>query len=160
VFHLQIKDFTNKVCEQIKYKPIRQEICEEIENHINEEKENYISDGMEEYEAEQLAIEQMGDAAVIGKSLNKIHKPRMNIKLLFITIILLGFGFLVGYIDYYNKWKVNCITIILCMVPCILIYFFDYRKLQKHSNLMYGIATIILIFCIINKVRNNAKQDN
>ena len=42
MFHLQIKEFLNTVCEQIKYKPIRNSISEELENHIEESKENYI----------------------------------------------------------------------------------------------------------------------
>ena len=36
VFHLQTNEFLNKVCEQIKYKPIRNEISQELENHIEE----------------------------------------------------------------------------------------------------------------------------
>ena len=53
MFHLQIKEFLNNVCEQIKYKPIRNEIAEELENHIKEAKENYIQEGIEEIEAEE-----------------------------------------------------------------------------------------------------------
>ena len=56
MFHLQIKEFLNTVCEQIKYKPIRNSISEELENHIEESKENYIRDGLEEKEAEEKAI--------------------------------------------------------------------------------------------------------
>ena len=33
---MQIKDFLNSVCEQIKYKPIRESISEELKNHIEE----------------------------------------------------------------------------------------------------------------------------
>ena len=51
MFHLQIKEFLNTVCEQIKYKPIRNSISEELENHIEESKENYIEEGMQEEEA-------------------------------------------------------------------------------------------------------------
>ena len=64
---MQIKEFLNTVCEQIKYKPIRNSISEELENHIEESKENYIRDGLEEKEAEEKAIVQMGNAEEIGK---------------------------------------------------------------------------------------------
>ena len=50
---MQIKEFLNAVCEQIKYKPIRNSISEELENHIEESKENYIEEGMQEEEAEE-----------------------------------------------------------------------------------------------------------
>ena len=42
---MQTKEFLNNVCEQIKYKPIRNSISEELENHIEESKENYIEEG-------------------------------------------------------------------------------------------------------------------
>ena len=57
---MQIKEFLNNVCEQIKYKPIRSEISEELENHIKESKENYIIEGLDEKVAEEKAIKQMG----------------------------------------------------------------------------------------------------
>ena len=107
MFHLQTKEFLSKVCEQIKYKPIRSEISEELENHIQELKESYIQEGIQEYEAEEKAITQMGQAEEIGKRLNKIHKPKMNLQLLMLTLILLGFGFLLTHIDNADAWKSN-----------------------------------------------------
>ena len=69
---MQIKEFLDSVCEQIKYKPIRENIAEELKNHIEESKENYMREGLEETIAEEKAIEQMGEAQEIGKKLNKI----------------------------------------------------------------------------------------
>lgn len=158
MFHLQIKEFLNNVCEQIKYKPIRSEISEELENHIKESKENYIIEGLDEKVAEEKAIKQMGDAEKIGKKLNKIHKPKINVQLLILAIILLEFSFLVSYIEPTDKWKLNLITIILSMIPCVIIYFFNYRKIKKYSNLLYGIATIILLYSMSDAVRNNSSS--
>ena len=36
---MQINEFLNSVCEQIKYKPIRSTIAEELKNHIEDKKE-------------------------------------------------------------------------------------------------------------------------
>lgn len=152
---MQIKEFLNNVCEQIKYKPIRNEISKELENHINETKENYIEKGMEENEAEEKAIKQMGSAEDIGKKLNKIHKPKFNVQLLILLFILLEFGFLVNYLDHTDKWKMNLIVIVLSVIPFLLIYFFDYRKLQKYSNLIYAIPTVMIIYSMIDAVRND-----
>lgn len=152
---MQIKEFLNNVCEQIKYKPIRNEISEELENHINETKENYIEEGMEEKEAEEKAINQMGNAEEIGKRLNKIHKPKFNLQLLILVFILLEFGCIVSNLDYSDKYKINLIVIILSIIPFLLIYFFDYRKLQKYSNLIYSIPTVMIIYSMIDAVRND-----
>ena len=102
MFHLQIKEFLDSVCEQIKYKPIRKNISEELQNHIEESKENYIKEGLEEQVAEEKAIKQMGEAQEIGKKLNKIHRPKLDWKLLLILMILLCFSGLVVLIKSRN----------------------------------------------------------
>ena len=95
---MQIKEYLNKICEQIKYKPVREEISKEIEDHINDIKEDLIKDGANETTAEIKAINQMGNAEEIGRKLNKIHKPKLDWKLLIITFVLICFGFVVSFI--------------------------------------------------------------
>lgn len=158
---MQIKEFLDNVCEQIRYKPIRNEIAEELENHIIETKENYIEDGIEEKIAEQRAVEQMGDAVDIGKRLNKIHKPKLEWKLLINTIVLLGFGLLVavtrninyevglyqnGYERLFNAPIIFSISCIIGILLSIGVYFSNYKKLQKYATITYIFATIIGIF--------------
>lgn len=88
---MNIKEFLYKVCNEIKYIPIRKSISEELELHIQDIKENYINNGMQEVEAEEKAISQMGVAEDIGKALNKIHKPKLDWMLLLLILILVGF---------------------------------------------------------------------
>ena len=88
---MQIREFLENVCEQIKYKPIRNEISEELKDHIEENMEAYVLEGVQEKEAEEKAIEQMGNAEEIGKKLNKIHRPKLDWKLLIIVIAVLCF---------------------------------------------------------------------
>ena len=155
---MQIKEFLNNVCEQIKYKPIREEIAKELENHIEESKENYIKEGMEEKVAEEKAIKQMGEAEEIGKGLNKIHRPKLDWKLLLILGILLCFGFLVVFIRIENgiEGLVNSSDIgkyltflIIGIILGIIIYFFDYRRLSKYSNIIYLIATGLIVWALL-----------
>lgn len=156
---MQIKEFLNAVCEQIKYKPIRNSISEELENHIEESKENYIEEGMQEEEAEEKAITQMGNAEEIGKKLNKIHKPKLDWKLLIILIILLGFGFLVAFTrtcnivtDGYNSmnfFERYIISLIVGSILGICVYFIDYTKIIKYSNIFYIIATLFIVYSFI-----------
>ena len=84
-----INEFLNNVCEKIKYKPIRNEISEELKNHIDEQKEVFIQSGIEENVAEEKAIENMGNAEELGKKLNKIHRPKLDWKLVLLILILL-----------------------------------------------------------------------
>ena len=165
MFHLQIKEFLNTVCEQIKYKPIRNSISEELKNHIEESKENYIRDGLEEKEAEEKAIVQMGNAEEIGKKLNKIHKPKLDWKLLIILIVLLGFGFLVAFTrasnivsDGYNNNNYierYVSALIVGSIFSIFIYFVDYTKIMKYSNIFYIIATLVIVYSFLFGININ-----
>jgi len=159
---LQIKEFLNTVCEQIKYKPIRNSISEELENHIEESKENYIRDGLEEKEAEEKAIVQMGNAEEIGKKLNKIHKPKLDWKLLIILIVLLGFGFLVAFtretkiVSYKFDFIARYISsAIVGGILSIFIYFIDYTKIKKYSNIFYIIATLFMVYSLLFGIKIN-----
>ena len=159
---MQIKEFLNAVCEQIKYKPIRNSISEELENHIEESKENYIRDGLEEKEAEEKAITQMGNAEEIGKKLNKIHKPKLDWKLLIILIVLLGFGFLVAFtretkiVSYKFDFIARYISsAIVGGILSIFIYFIDYTKIKKYSNIFYIIATLFMVYSLLFGIKIN-----
>ncbi len=159
---MQIKEFLNTVCEQIKYKPIRNSISEELENHIEESKENYIEEGMQKEEAEEKAITQMGNAEEIGKKLNKIHKPKLDWKLLIILIVLLGFGFLVAFtretkiVSYKFDFIARYISsAIVGGILSIFIYFIDYTKIKKYSNIFYIIATLFMVYSLLFGIKIN-----
>ena len=153
---MDIKIFLDKVCNEIRYKPVRKEIAEELENHIDELKEIYIEKGFHENQAEEKAIEQMGKAEEIGKKLNKIHKPKLDWKLLILIIILIGYGVTISILkqSLNNTYIQNTIIhIVIGSILGIIIYFLDYRKIKKYSNLIYILATIIMILPFIG-VRN------
>lgn len=155
---MQIKEFLDSVCEQINYKPIRENIAEELKDHIEESKENYMREGLEETIAEEKAIEQMGEAQEIGKKLNKIHKPKLDWKLLLIVCVLLCFGFLVVQIRIENSLEFYSTQIsiskyifflIIGIALGIAIYFIDYTKLSKYPNIFYLIATGTIIYALV-----------
>lgn len=149
MFLLQIKEFLNHVCEQIQYKPVQNDIAEELKSHVEDLKKEFMLEGMEEKEAEKKAVEQMGNAEEIGKKLNQIHRPKLDWKLLLITCVLLVFGALVVLIRKGEYSTSNYgLTLILGVVFSAVIYFLDYRKIFKVSNYLYGIATLIMILVL------------
>lgn len=161
---MQIKEFLDCVCEQIKYKPVRENIAEELQSHIEESKENYMQEGLEEQIAEEKAIKQMGKAQEIGKKLNKIHRPKLDWKLTLIFIILLCFSGLVVFIKSRNdielfgaegeSIKKFIRFVIMGIMLSIPIYFVNYTKISKYSNLLYLLATLSIVWagCLINGI--------
>ena len=150
---MKINTFLDSVCNEIRYKPIRKDIAEELKNHINELKSDYIDKGLEDNEAEDKAVEQMGEPKEIGLKLNKIHKPKLDWKLLIIMIITLGFGLLVTFTKAKSNTSLDVMTkyiffIFIGLVLSVICYFVDYRKLLNHSNKIFIIASLIIIFSI------------
>ena len=150
---MDIKNFLDKVCGEIKYRPVRKGICEELKSHIQEIKEEYTNKGIPENEAEEKAVFQMGVPEEIGRKLNKIHKPKLDWKLLLLMVILMGFGVFVAILKQQNM-NDNYIgnTIIYMTIGTILsigIYFFDYKLLKKYSTVIYIIASILMILPMI-----------
>ena len=150
---MDIKNFLDKVCGEIKYRPVRKGICEELKSHIQEIEEEYTNKGIPENEAEEKAVFQMGVPEEIGRKLNKIHKPKLDWKLLLLMVILMGFGVFVAILKQQNM-NDNYIgsTIIYMIIGTILsigIYFFDYKLLKKYSTVIYIIASILMILPMI-----------
>lgn len=150
---MDIKNFLDKVCGEIKYRPVRKGICEELKSHIQEIKEEYTNKGIPENEAEEKAVFQMGVPEEIGRKLNKIHKPKLDWRLLLLMVILMGFGVFVAILKQpiMNENYIGS-TIIYMTIGVILsigIYFFDYKLLKKYSTVIYIIASILMILPMI-----------
>ena len=153
---MDIKNFLNTVCEQIKYKPVRNGISEELEQHIKDIKEEYIINGIDEKQAEEKAILQMGNAEEIGKKLNKIHKPKLDWKLILLISILIGFGIFATFLRaspqegiYVGNVGNVILYAIIGLILSIGIYFFDYKKIKKYSLLIYIISTILMVLPLL-----------
>ena len=86
---MNINEFLNNVCNQIKYKPATIPISQELKDHIEDIKQDKISMGLSEKEAEEMAVREMGDSKEIGKKLNKIHKPKFEWRLFLLVISLI-----------------------------------------------------------------------
>lgn len=159
---MDIKEFINNVCKEIKYEPIRKGIGEELTSHIQDIKEEYISKGIEEKEAEEKAVSQMGIAEDIGRNLNKIHRPKLDWQLLILIITLIGFGIFVAILKQplmNDNYVGSTITyMFIGIILSIGVYFFDYKKIRKYSNVIYLLASIIMILPIFMGVSINGSQ--
>lgn len=146
---MNIKSFLNEVCGQIKYKPAKQEISNELELHIRELKDDYLASGMEEKEAEEKAVSKMGNAKDIGNRLNRIHRPKLNWQLLLATVILIFFCLIVStfkqYITHSGYIGNTIIYIVFGLIIGIIIYLFDYKQIIKYSNIIYITATLMML---------------
>lgn len=98
--------------------------------------------------AEEKAIEQMGDAEELGKKLNKIHKPKLDWKLLILISILIIYGVIVAVCkqnDSNSIVKDTIFYMVTGLIAGLFVYFVDYKKIKNYSNLIYLIADLIVL---------------
>lgn len=86
------EEYLNIVTEQIRCRAARGAVREEMENHIADQMEAFAAEGMEPREAEAAAVREMGDPVTAGNELDRIHRPKMDWKM----IGLIGFLGIVG----------------------------------------------------------------
>lgn len=82
-FYYWCRDAVSK----IKYIPDRNKVYTELYSHLEDRYESFISRGMNEKEAEQKALEAMGDANELAPQLAAIHKPFWGYALSFTRVI-------------------------------------------------------------------------
>ncbi|QUI22841.1 hypothetical protein HZI73_11310 [Vallitalea pronyensis] len=156
--------FLDAVCREIKYKKIHNPIKRELSEHITDQTEAYLVKGISQEEATYKAIQDMGDPILIGQSLNKTHRPRVNwtIIILISAIILLNSCFF--YFRLFNNtfvWNGHSLFMhYIFYVPIGLLiflffYFLDYTLICRHIVLCYTLYIIGMIcFILFSPVKN------
>ena len=85
---MNMHSYLEIVSEQIRCRRAKQMILKELEGHIEDQKLDYMADGMNADEAEEEAVRQMGDPVETGMELDRIHRPRMDWKLVAVIVVL------------------------------------------------------------------------
>lgn len=150
----EVKQFLGQVCTQVKWREVREEVALELESHILEIAEECLEDGLSKEEAVSRAVERMGEAEVVGRQLNKVHKPRPDLSLVGITLLLTLLGLAVIYV--MPKGNLDTFTESLKVIlPGILLagalYFLDYRLILPYSKYVFaGVLAFLALFAKID----------
>lgn len=161
----KIRGYIDSVCTQVRFRDVHRDVGLELEAHIEEIAEEHLAQGLSEEQAIEQAIAQMGDADIIGKQLNKVHKPKPEWSVLLFSFLFTGIGLLAMYIiqryglmltsysipmPIFEKSLAFAVTS-LALIVCL--YFFDYRKLEKYSMYIYLGTLLILAFTVFQGVQ-------
>ncbi len=155
------KQFLKQVTSYIRSKEARHYVEEELQHHLNESKQAWMKKGYSAKEAEEKAIAEMGSASQLGKSMDKIHKPKWDFWLIGAVILLMIASFIpiltMDYDQEVTSFIVRKILHITLAIVCIVaIMYFDYRLLQRFSLYIYGIALLLLVILLF--MPNNVLQ--
>jgi len=136
--------FIQQVTRLIRSKEAKTTVAEELKQHLALAQTKHIESGFSKEEAMTKAIQDMGSPIALGRSLNKIHKPKIDWLLIAAFSALLLCSFLPLEVSSYPK-KVFIIFLGVALV--IVLYQYDYRKLTKHTD-WFLVATIFVLLLL------------
>lgn len=141
------EDYLELMKDQIRCKKAKNLVAEEIEYHIEDQKASYMKEDYDENIAIVMALEQMGDPIEVGKQLDKIHKPRMEWRILLVVLALCCFGVLAQN-SIENAMDVSKLTnsigigkhiffLAAGFLLMISVYFIDYSIVGKYPKAIW-----------------------
>ena len=163
---LRFEEFLSKVTSKVKSKEAHEFIKKELNNHLKELSLSFQRRGASKEEAEDMAIQEMGNPFSIGENLNLLHKPKMDWVLIVLFVIIAGISFLplVGgdpgmSAHNYNFVGRQIIWVSLAIFALVCSLLFDYRKLKNWWKLIYGSGlALILLTSLFSPQINGAKR--
>ena len=142
----QFKHYTDKVCEQIRWKKAHGMVAKEIENHLIDQKNAYMNMGDSESTAEEKALLQMGDPVSIGAALDSTHKPAPQWGMIGLVMLLFILGLIIQYklTTIHTALEVKSDSIpyqfalyAIGLAAFIGTYYLDFSFLRKHPYLPF-----------------------
>ncbi|HZK56806.1 MAG TPA: FtsW/RodA/SpoVE family cell cycle protein [Clostridia bacterium] len=139
----KIDEFLETVCEQVRWQKAHGMIHEEIKNHIIDQKNAFMDEGLDENTATDKAIKEMGDPVLIGTELDQAHRPKTEWGIIFLTGIMLLFGFGIRlFVSYDSHTPLllgkNLISMLIGIGCMIAAYFADFTIIGKYPKSIFA----------------------
>lgn len=140
----RLRDYCREVSGYIRWKGIRPAVEAEIEDHLQDQRDAYMAAGDDEETAAGRAIAQMGDPALVGRALDRTHRPRPQWFLAGLTGLLMLLGLAVNcfvlrpapgllVVPYFLPYAL-AFGVFLCF------YFMDFSQLGRRGWTLYGLV--------------------
>lgn len=138
-----MNEFIRRLTEQMRCVKAREGVAREVSDHILDQAAAYEETGMEHDKAVEMAVHEMGDPVEIGVSLDRIHRPQMNWKLILVTFVLTMAGLFVMYSIYGMSTIVSrqCVFAAAGMAVILAVNFIDYSVIGRFGSLAYILLT-------------------
>ena len=160
--HKTIQSFLDVVGEQIRWKRARPIVTAELERHLEDQRDAFAEEGLEN--AEELAVEEMGDPVSVGTELDRVHRPKPQWGIIALTITLALAGVLLR-IFLTAGWEethvaenpIKALTAFgLGCVALLAGYLLDYSCLGRHSGKIYiGVLVVGILLLEYSPIINN-----
>lgn len=144
-----IQNYLETVAEQMRWKRARPVVIAELKQHLEDQRDAFDTEGYEN--AEQMAVEEMGDPVIVGTELDCIHRPKPQYGLLLFTMLfaLLGAVLRIWLTASWEPYDMNVDpqkTMLAWMIgvgALLCGYFLDYARLGLHGRKVYVVTLLI-----------------
>ncbi|MDE5416121.1 FtsW/RodA/SpoVE family cell cycle protein [Alkalihalobacterium chitinilyticum] len=161
----KFEEFLTKVTSRVKSKEAHGMIKKELTHHLEELSQSYQKSKASKEEADEKAVQSMGNPFTIGENLNHLHRPRMDWVLISLFVIIAAISFLpliggvselVVPITYFIQRQL--LWFFLAVLVIIGFLFFDYRKLTNWWTFFYSSGLFLLVYTLLFGYMRNGSQ--
>ncbi|WNS45482.1 FtsW/RodA/SpoVE family cell cycle protein [Paenibacillus sp. MMS20-IR301] len=154
----KLEQYLDKVCAEIRAKGLHREIREELGGHYADLVMERMEQGAAKDDAEQYALQQMGDPQITGRELHQIHKPKipwglLSAVMLLSAVSLLGMGSIQasGFLQIYHLMPLQrqFIGIMIGVSLMAGMYFINFKHLQQASGKIYAAAVMLIAVTLV-----------
>lgn len=149
---MKAEEYLDILSGQIRCKPAKDAVREEIRAHIEDQQEAYELQGLGAEEAEVLAVREMGDPVAAGVELDRIHRPKMAWNMILLTGLLsMVWVILPKLLSVGNAYEnvQNIVPRLLFAVVCtgimIAVCVLDYSRIGSHAKKLAGGLIVLII---------------
>ncbi|GAA0724014.1 FtsW/RodA/SpoVE family cell cycle protein [Clostridium malenominatum] len=156
-----VREYIESLLKEVKNKEVHEEITLEILSHIEERYEDALERGLNSEEGILESIKAMGSPEEAGQRLNIVHKGKIEWGIVIPSILMCCIGvflmfFMVGYDENFSRNMAlrTVIYSVMGVIFAVLLYKFDYRKMERHCLKIFIGANLLLLFSVFwgNKI--------
>ncbi|MGG0789458.1 FtsW/RodA/SpoVE family cell cycle protein [Peribacillus simplex] len=140
--------FLDEVSSYIRSKEAKKYIEAELKAHLHQAKTELVKKGYKEDEAEELAVRNMGSPSDIGLRMDKLHRPKIDWKLMSMFLFMSATGLFLFWFLFKdgNSFSVlkQVSSVTGSVILACVILFFDYRKFQRWGWVFFTMGCLIL----------------
>lgn len=149
---MEMHEYIDILVGQIRSEKAGKMVAEELQAHLEDQALAYEESGMDQEAAAREAVRQMGDPVEVGAALDRIHRPRMDYKMLFTVLILSVAGLLLSHqglriaengeagigAAFFNT---DCVIVFVGVICMVVVCFLDYTIFYKYILFSYLLLT-------------------
>ncbi|MBK5460246.1 FtsW/RodA/SpoVE family cell cycle protein [Peribacillus sp. TH27] len=141
--------FLDEVSSYIRSKEAKKYIEAELKAHLHQAKTELVKKGYKEEEAEELAVRNMGSPSDIGQKMDKLHRPKIDWKLMSMFLFMSAAGLFLFWFLFKdgNSFSVlkQAYSVTGSVILACVLLFFDYRKFQRWGWVFFTMGCLILV---------------